>query len=205
MSVDEIHRTREKESVLFVGIAEDSLDRATKLLAGIPDGVYRAVGSALKRAAAHGQTVGAKIVSEEYAIGQNELKRHVKNINRIVKDGKSSYEVTFGYKGWVIPLLKFDTVIDRQGRVSARVVRSGTRKALDHAFRAHMGPHVGIYERIGPDRFPVRELYGPATPQLFYEGAEGEAYEKMDKEIRDAFEKRIDREILRVLNGWGGR
>ena len=35
---------------------DESLDRVSKLLAGIPDGVYRAVGSALKRSARHGLT-----------------------------------------------------------------------------------------------------------------------------------------------------
>ena len=52
---------------------DGSLERVSKLLAGVPDGVYRAVGSALKRAARHGLTVGMKIVSEEYAISQGEL------------------------------------------------------------------------------------------------------------------------------------
>lgn len=41
---------------------DGSLERVSKLLAGVPDGVYRAVGSALKRAARHGLTVGMKIV-----------------------------------------------------------------------------------------------------------------------------------------------
>jgi hypothetical protein len=198
---DEIYGTHKMDR-LFEDIGEYKLDRVAKLLAGIPDGVYRAVGSALKRAAAHGQTVGAKIVSEEYAIGQNELKKHVKGINRVVKDGKNSYEVTFGYRGYVIPLLKFDTTIDRNGVVSARVLRQGAKEVLDHAFKAHMGTHVGIYERLGPDRFPVRELYGPAATQAFY--AREETLDKMDEAIRDTYDKRIDHEIYRILNGFGG-
>lgn len=76
---------------------DDSLDRVSKLLAGIPDGVYRAVGSALKRSAQHGLTVGTKIVTEKYAISQGELKARTRNINTIVKDTAGSYEVTFGY------------------------------------------------------------------------------------------------------------
>ena len=43
---------------------DDSLDRVPKLLAGIPDGVYRAVGSALKRSARHGLTVGMTIIAD---------------------------------------------------------------------------------------------------------------------------------------------
>lgn len=59
-------------TVYFDEIGEYKLDRVTKLLAGIPGGVYKAVGSAIKRAAQHGLTLGMRIVSEEYAIGQSE-------------------------------------------------------------------------------------------------------------------------------------
>ena len=86
----------------------DSLDRVSKLLAGVPDGVYRAVGSALKRSARHGLTVGMKIVSEEYAISQGELKTRTKTINTIVKDSAGSYQVTFGYRGHGIHIIQVD-------------------------------------------------------------------------------------------------
>lgn len=96
---------------------DDSLDRVSKLLAGVPDGVYRAVGSALKRSARHGLTVGMKIVSEEYAISQGELKSRTKTINTIVKDSASSYQVTFGYRGNVIPpyQVRYQVWSGRQG------------------------------------------------------------------------------------------
>ena len=73
---------------------DDSLDRVSKLLFGIPDGVYRAVGSALKRSAQHGLTVGMKIVSQEYAISQGELKSRTRNINTIVKEYMDAGYVT---------------------------------------------------------------------------------------------------------------
>ena len=76
--------------VYFDDVGEHGLDRVTKLLAGIPDGVYRAVGSAVKRAAQHGRTVGMKIVSGEYAISQSELKSRTRNINTIVRDSAGS-------------------------------------------------------------------------------------------------------------------
>ncbi len=185
----------------FEPAGEQQLDRAVKLLAGIPDGIYRAVGSAIKRSAQHGLTVGMKLVSGEYAIGQNELKRHTRNINTIIKDGKTSVEVTFGYRGNVIPLMSFDTTVSRDGAVSARVLRSSAKETFDHAFRAKMGMHTGIYERLGPGRFPVKELFGPSAVQAF--NSREETVDKMDEELIKTFEARIDREITRVLNGWG--
>ncbi len=190
-------------TVYFDDVGDIKLDRVTKLLAGIPDGVYRAVGSAIKRAAQHGLSVGMKIVSGEYAISQGELKKHTKNINTVVKDGAGSYEVTFGYRGNVIPLIRFDTSIDKSGRVSTRVLRQSAKQLLDRAFTARVGSHTGIFERETDERFPIRELFGPSAVQAFY--AREETVDKMDEEILKTYESRIDHEITRVLNGWGGK
>lgn len=189
--------------VYFDEVGEFKLDRVTKLLAGIPDGVYRAVGSAIKRAAQRGRTVGMKIVSEEYAIGQGELKKNTRNINTVVKDGAGSYSITFGYRGNVIPLIKFDTRIDRSGKIATRVLRKNARQILDAAFIAHVGAHTGVFERETEERFPIKELFGPSAVQAFY--AREETVDKMDEEIRGTYENRIEHEITRVLNGWGGK
>ena len=188
-------------TVYFDEVGEFNLDRVTKLLAGIPGGVYKAVGSAVKRSAQHGLTVGMKIVSEEYAIGQSELKSHTRHVNTIVKDGAGSYEVTFGYRGNVIPLIRFDTRIGKDGRVTTRVLRKSARETLDHAFVAHVGAHTGIFERETKQRTPIKELFGPSAVQAFY--AQEETVDKMDDAIRKTYESRIEHEITRVLNGWG--
>lgn len=180
---------------------DGSLDRVSKLLVGIPDGVYRAVGSALKRSARHGLTVGMKIVSEEYAISQGELKDRTKNINTVEKNSGGSYQITFGYRGNVIPLIKFDTKFGSDGRVHTRVLRASAKEVLDSAFVARVGGHTGVFEREGPQRFPIRELFGPSAVQAFY--AHEETTDKMDEEILKIYETRIEHEIMRVLNGWG--
>lgn len=188
-------------SSFYFEIEDYQLEKAARLLAGIPGGVQKAVGSALKRSAQHGLTIGMKIVAEEYAIGQNVLKNYTHNINSVVRDGAGSYDVTFGYRGSGIPLIRFDTSVSRDGRVSARVLRSSAREAFDHAFRATLGGHTGIYERLGPKRFPVEEKFGPSGVQAFY--ARESTTDKMDEAINEMYNKRIDHEITRVLNGWG--
>ena len=188
-------------TVYFDEVGNIKLDRVTKLLAGIPDGVYRAVGSAIKRAAGHGLTVGMRIVSDEYAITQGELKSRTRNINTIEKTGPGSYEVTFGYRGNVIPLIRFDTRINKEGRVSARVLRTNARTAIENAFIVSINNHTGVFEREGPSRLPIKEIFGPSAVQAFY--AREETVDKMDEEIRNTYEARIEHEITRVLNGWG--
>ena len=81
-----------------------------------------------------------------------------------------------------------------------RVLRSSAQEVLNHAFVVRMGGHTGVFEREGPERFPVRELYGPATPQMMY--SDEETMDKIEAQIVETYEKRISHEIDVVLNGW---
>ena len=186
---------------LTVDIAEDSLDRVTKLLAGISGGVYKAVGSALTRAAAAGKTAAKQPVTREYSISQSEFLSQTRNINHFVRDTGGGLSVVFGFRGNVIPLMKFNTRVNNNGQVVTQVKRSGAAATLDRAFTAQMGGHRGVYERVGVKRFPVEELYGPATPQMMYSNEE--VMDEIEDKMAETYEKRIDHEILRVLNGWG--
>ena len=186
---------------LTVDIAEDSLDRVTKLLAGISGGGYKAGGSALTRAAAAGKTAAKQPVTREYSISQSEFLSQTRNINHFVRDTGGGLSVVFGFRGNVIPLMKFNTRVNNSGQVVTQVKRSGAAATLDRAFTAQMGGHRGVYERVGVKRFPVEELYGPATPQMMYSNEE--VMDEIEDKMAETYEKRIDHEILRVLNGWG--
>lgn len=186
---------------VMVDIAEDSLDRATRLLAGINGGVYKAVGSALSRAAASGKTAAKGAVTKEYTISQSEFLARTKNINHVVRESGGGISVVFGFRGSVIPLMKFNTRVNSSGQIVTQVKRSGSAEMLNRAFSAQMGGHRGIYERTGPERFPVKELFGPATPQMMLSNEA--VTDEIDAKMAETYEKRIDHEILRILNGWG--
>ena len=195
---------QEKKTVYLEPDIEDSVRRAELLLAGVESGARDAIWAALRRAGEHSLTVGMKIVSEEYAIGQNELKRRTRTIRRVKKGASGGYEVTFGYSGHVIPLLRFDTQIGSDGRIYARVLRSNVRELISNAFAARVkGQHTGVFVRKGDRRYPIHELFGPSAVAAFYEHEE--TVDKMEAEVQSSFEKRIDHEITRILNGWGGR
>lgn len=185
---------------VVVDVTAESLDRATKLLAGISGGVYKAVGSSLKRAADSGKTVAKRAVTKEYAISQSEFLARTRNINHFARESSGEITVSFGYAGCVIPLTKFNTRISNNGQVVTQVKWSSAAEILEHSFQAKMGEHRGIYERIGASRFPVEERYGPATPQMMYSNDEitGEISEK----VVETFDKRIDQDILALFNGW---
>lgn len=186
---------------VIVDVVEDSLDKATRLLAGINGGVYKAVGSALSRAAATGKTAAKQPITKEYTISQSEFLARTRNINHFVRESSGGISVVFGFRGNVIPLMKFNTRVNGSGQIVTQVKRSGSAETLNRAFSAQMGGHKGIYERIGASRFPVEELYGPATPQMMYSNEE--VTDGIERKVADTYEKRIDHEILRILNGWG--
>lgn len=186
---------------LTVDVAEESLGKANRLLAGITGGVYKAVGSALTRAAASGKTAAKKPITREYSISASMFLRHTRNINHFVRESGGGISVVFGFAGNVIPLMHFNTRTGGDGHIVTQVKRSGTAETLDQAFTAQMGKHRGVYERIGVERFPVRELYGPATPQMMY--SNDDVLDEIEEKMAETYEKRIDHEILRVLNGWG--
>lgn len=187
---------------LVVDVVEDSIDRVSKILAGVPGGLHKAVGSALARAGNSGRTVGIRAVTKEYAISYSKALANVRNINRR-KDTGNGIEVTFGYAGNVIPLAAFDFTAPLDGKLSVRVKKSGTKEKLDKAFLSHMGTHVGIFERETDARFPVKELFGPSVPQMMYSNED--VMDSIEEKVVATYESRIEHEITRILNGAGGK
>ena len=184
---------------VVVDVSAGSVERATNLLAGISGGAYKAVGSALKRAADSGKTVAKRTVTKEYTISQSEFLARTRNINHFVRESSGEITVSFGYAGCVIPLTKFNTRVNGNGQVVTQVKRSSAAEVLEHSFQARMGEHRGIYERIGLNRFPVEERYGPATSQMIY--SNDEVIDEISARVSETFDKRIDQDILALLNG----
>lgn len=180
--------------------AEESLKRAELILAGIKGGAKKAVGSALTRAASAGKTEVKKIITQEYNISAGLFSSETQNINHYEKSSSGDITVAFGFRGSPIPLIKFSSSVGRGGKVQVQVKKSGSKQALDHAFIANVGSHTGIFERETPERFPIRQLYGPATTQMIYSNET--ILDKMEEKMGTVFDQRIDHEINAILNGF---
>ena len=186
-------------TILVDDIGDGSIDRARKLLAAIPHGADKAVGSALKRASRTGMAYAAKMLQREYVVNSGVMKSHTQTKLRYVSSGGGT-TVDLEFRGHHIPLMKFDTSFGRDGRVSVRVKKSSGKAALDHVFSASVGGHTGLFERETDSRFPIEEKFGPSVPQML--SANDDLQQEMGDKIREAFEERIDHEILAVMNGW---
>lgn len=197
----------------------EALECADKVLSGVPDGVQKAINSAMPRAVAELRKKSSERIRERYAISD-------KNI-RLEETVKVSYQTGNGviasvrFSGRKIPLYRFDgsrpksPIYDKndlvrgytskgwrmlpKGRPAYGHVLLGTSPALfEHAFTATMSnDHTGIFSRDGAG---IEEIMGPSVAQMV--GNE-EVAEKLVKDASDKFEERIEHEITRILNGWG--
>lgn len=106
------------------------------------------------------------------------------------------------YAGNVLPLLTFNTKFSRNGLIQTQVKREGATAVLEHAFAARVFGPIGVFERVTEKRFPIEQKFGPSTAHMM---SSEQVVEKMDATVRETFERRLEHEITRVLNGWGGK
>lgn len=174
------------------------IERINKILAHIPGGAIKASHAALKRAGETGKTKAGQFAAAEYTISKGTFMSNV--TMKTTTDGGAGgvASLTLSFAGGVLPLRLFQTRASKHGGVTARVKRSGGGGTLAHAFRiSQFGG--GIFERLGTSRFPVEQKFGPSTGHMMQEE---HVVEQMDKVITETFDKRIEHEILRLMNGW---
>ena len=180
----------------------DAIERAKGMLAGIDKGFRNALGSALRRTVTSTKAYAAQKIRSEYYISSGEFKRSTISRSKITT-GNGSAELGIEFIGRHIPLLKFDTNINKSGRVTTRVKKSSGRAVLEHAFFATMPTgHSGIFERETEAREPIRELFGPSTPQMM--SYNDEVREAIAEHQEQTFAERLDHEVAAILNGWRG-
>ncbi len=186
---------------LIIDIAQEKFEEAQKILAAVPGGAKKAIGSALARAGASGRTVAKRAVTDEYYISQGTFMAYTRNVNHFKNDGGGGLAVVFGFRGSVIPVVQFSARASSSGIV-VNVKKSTGSGVLEHAFMKNMNGRLGVFERVGKPRYPVKEEYGPSTPQMMYSNEN--VQKTIEEKVVDTFEKRADHEIMRLLNGWGG-
>jgi hypothetical protein len=186
---------------LTEGVGRESIDRVTKLLSGIPGGIQKAIYQSMKRAATAGEAHAAKVISSEYYISSGTFKAETTSHKKVISDGEGT-TVELRYFGRPIPLAKFKVSVGADGRVRANVKRSGGGGDFDRIFQSSVGSHAGLFERVGESRLPIREVFGPSTPGMMH--ANETVAEEISEKVRETFEQRLEHEMLRIMNGWGG-
>lgn len=180
---------------------DQSLDRINKILSGVPGGAFKATYSAMKRAGSTAKTKAGQFAAAEYTISKGSFMQNVHSKVNVSGGHGGVAGLSISFAGSVLPLLTFNTKYSRGGQITTQVKRNGGAATLQHAFVASIYGGIGVYERVGAPRFPVEQKFGPSTGHMMQNE---EVVEKMEQAIVSTFEQRIDHEMLRVLNGWGG-
>ena len=182
-------------------VGANSLDRVNKILAGIPGGIWRATHSALQRAGATAKTRSGQFAAQEYTIRKGDFMSNVHQKTHISSDGGGVVSLSISYAGTVLPLLMFRTKYSRSGKLETQVKREGVSTMLDRVFAARVYGPLRAFERVGRERFPIQQKFGPSTAHMMQNPV---VIQKMDQTIQETFDRRLEHEITRVLNGWGG-
>jgi len=187
------------------------LDRVNKVLAGIPGGVMSASYNALKRAGARAKTEAGRFVAQEYVITKGVFMKNVTvttqiagsygGVNARSSSSGSAVSLNINFAGTVIPLIEFQVRYSKSGSLTAQVKRGGGG-TIQNAFAARVYGPMRVFERVGKARLPIDEKFGPSTAQMM--GNE-QIVDAMTDVIKDTFDERIEHEINRLLNGFGGQ
>lgn len=204
---------------------QGTLERAVKLLSGLPGGINKAVRGAMSRSVSHLRAANVKAIRDRYAIAAANVRA---NENVTVRyTYQNGVQATVNFAGQKIPLFRFDGASPKtpawdgaslvQAIVSGRwrtvhpglpasghVLKSTSPRRFQSAFVATMKTgHTGIFQRTGgvtsSGGDELDEFYGPSIPQML--GSEA-VEERLAKETMEQFDQRLEHEVSAILNGW---
>ncbi len=169
------------------------LEKAQKLLMGIPQATEKASMRALNRAILAARTMSTKAIGKEYTVKAKDAKADM-----ILKKAHiSRLYATLVAKGSPLDLMLFKVRATKGGDVYAQVKRGGG-KELPHSFFVTTG-NPGIYHRTTAERLPIQREYGPSVPQMIGSPA---VIEAIDNHAQEVLESRLEHEIDAILEGY---
>lgn len=186
----------------MIEITSETMERAETLLAGIPKGAQRAFSNAINRGLSHTKTQAFRQVKKVYAVKQAALNETTTTRIRKASTGNLAGAVSFS--SVKIPLYQF-RVTPKEPRKGQKVragVMKGSGETFDHAFLAKMrSGHIGIFERLTSKRLPIEEIMGLSASQMVQNQV---IMDQLTEEAQKKVDERLEHEIERILNGYGG-
>lgn len=161
---------------------------------GIAD---KAAVRALNRAADSTRTAGKREVTKIY----NVKSRSANEQFAITRAFPGNLRSLVTVRGKPIPLYEFDAKWKQgqPGGTSVKVRRDGGRKIVPHTFVARMrSGKIGVFERKGSGRLPIRMLYSIGLPRMFL----NRVVQKSVKQVAaESFEKNFRQQVKYLTTG----
>jgi Prophage minor tail protein Z (GPZ). len=187
----------------MIEVSTETIQRVEMLLAGVPNGTERALANAINRGSSRLKTGASKKVREVYAIQSSAINGSTNT--KIQKASTRNLAGFISFAGYKIPLYKFKVTpkAPNSKRKVVAAVKKGGGTTFEEAFVAELkSGHVGIFERKTSKRFPIEEKMGLAMAQMV---RNKDIVSSLEKEAQETVNQRIEHEIDRLLNGYGGR
>lgn len=185
----------------MIEITNEQIERVNLLLGDIKGAPNRALFNVINRALGTVRSQSGKVIRETYNIKQSDI---TANQNMKMKRATAGDLVgSIEFAGTVIPLKRFKvSPSPAQRTVSVSVLRAEGGKRLESAYVADLGKYgVGVFERLTRRRDSSQQLYGPSTAHMM--GNEN-VLDKVEQAAQETIDKRVEQEITRILNGYGG-
>jgi len=172
--------------------------KAHTALSHIKNGAPKAIMRALNRTIDGVKTDIVAQVASTYDIKPGKVRKVIKAIH-----SKMNLQASIKAEGSKIPLIQFRVTPNKPGQKPGTVLRASVKqsggKPIPGAFIMRMSSgQLGVALRAGKQRLPVKELYGPAIPQMIDEPV---IQKYIMDGTNDRFQKRIDHEIAFILGG----
>ena len=183
----------------MIQITADQIERVNLILSGVPKGAEKAMASVIRRANNTVRSEALKGITSVYAITRQNVRADT-TIKVRTQKADGGVVGTVSFAGYKIPLYRFNvspTLPVQRATVSAAVLAESGRTPFAHAFIAKMkSGHTG-----GTGRLPITEFMGPSAAQM---AANSVVVEQVEEKAQEVINKRIEHEITRILNGYGG-
>lgn len=148
-------------------------------------------------------------------IGQRTRKRYAISNKKILTDRKtggmytkkatgSNGEATLFSRGGMLEVMNYMTRKNTETTAAMLKILNDSpmtalevdgRKAFEATFQSG---HTAIVQRMSNARLPIKKLMAPAVPMLY-----GKTYEEATQDYYSILQKHIQREVERVLDGFG--
>ena len=201
----------------MIEISSEAVERVENILSEVPGGAQKALSAAMNRGLSKVKTAAFKEVRSVYAVQYAALKEATKTKVKNTSKGNLAGEISFS--GVKIPLYKFK--VTPQAVATGATVKASTMKGsmteFSHAFIAMMSSgHIGVFERTGTQGIASRleaynrskhtekvsEIMGLSAVQMI---SNENIMDKTEADAQETVNARIEHEIDRILNGYGGK
>ena len=188
----------------MIQITAEQIERVNLILSNVPKGAEKAIKSVIQRATSTVRSEAVKGITGVYAISSQNVRAET-TIKVRTQNADGGVVGTVSFAGYKIPLYRFNvspTLPVQHATVSAAVKADSGRTPFAEAFIAKMkSGHTGMFERDGTRRLPITEFMGPSTAQM---AGNSVVLEQVEEKAQEVINKRIEHEITRILNGYGG-